>query len=129
MSNWLSGLSNDFDLGFNYRPGDAITQDELEVAFSKQFFDQRLLFSTNVGVQYGARAANASNSLIGDFQLEYLITREGRFRARAFSLTNDRNLNQSDQAPTTQGAGLVLRREFDTLGELLRGKRYKAQRP
>jgi hypothetical protein len=129
VSNWLSGLSNDFDLGFNYRPGDAITQDELEVAFSKQFFDQRLLFSTNVGVQYGARAANASNSLIGDFQLEYLITREGRFRARAFSLTNDRNLNQSDQAPTTQGAGLVLRREFDTLGELLRGKRYKAQRP
>ena len=126
VSNWLSGLSNDFDLGFNYRPGDAITQDELEVAFSKQFFDQRLLFSTNLGVQYGARDANASNSLMGDFQLEYLITREGRFRARAFSITNDRNLNQADQAPTTQGAGLVLRREFDTLGELLRGKRYKA---
>lgn len=125
VSNWLSGLSNDFDLGVNYRPGDAITQDELEVAFSKQFFNQRLLFSTNVGVHYGARDANTGNALIGDFQLEYLITREGRFRARAFSLTNDRNLIQADQAPTTQGAGLVLRRDFDTLGELLGRKRKK----
>ncbi|MBK7945965.1 MAG: hypothetical protein IPJ85_11985 [Flavobacteriales bacterium] len=30
VSNWLSGLSNDFDLGVNYHPGDNITQDELE---------------------------------------------------------------------------------------------------
>jgi hypothetical protein len=123
VSNWLSGLSNDFDLGFNYRPGDAITQDELEVAFSKQFFNERLLFSTNVGVHYGAAQANATSALIGDFQLEYLITREGRFRARAFSLTNDRNLIQADQAPTTQGAGLVLRRDFDSLGDLFRRKK------
>lgn len=123
VSNWLSGLSNDFDLGFKYRPGDAITQDELEVAFSKQFFNERLLFSTNVGVHYGATNSNAGSSLIGDFQLEYLITREGRFRARAFSLTNDRNLIQADQSPTTQGAGLVLRRDFDTLGELFRKKK------
>ena len=92
------------------------------MAFSKQFFNERLLFSTNVGVHYGSTSTNASSALIGDFQLEYLITREGRFRARAFSLTNDRNLIQADQAPTTQGAGLVLRRDFDTLGELFRRK-------
>lgn len=129
VSNWLSGLSNDFDLGFNYRPGDNITQDELEVAFSKQFFNERLLFSTNVGVHYGARSTASSNALIGDFQLEYLITREGRFRMRAFSITNDRNLTQADQAPTTQGAGVVLRRDFDTLGELFRRRNRKAARP
>ncbi len=116
VSNWLSGLSNDFDLGVNYRPGDNITQDELEVAVSTQLFNERLLLSTNVGVQYGANAAN-SNSLIGDFQLEYLLTDDGKLRAKAFSVTNDRNLNQADQAPTTQGAGLAYRVEFDTWKE------------
>lgn len=118
VSNWLSKLSDDFDLGVNYRPGDAITQDELEVAMSTELFNERLLLSTNVGVSYGAQTATNNGGLIGDFQLEYLLTPEGRLRAKAFSVSNDRNLNRSDQAPTTQGAGVAYREEFSTLGEL-----------
>lgn len=119
VSNWLSKLSDDFDLGVNYRPGNNITQDELEVAMSTELFNERLLLSTNVGVSYGARSnSNNSSGLIGDFLLEYLLTPEGRLRAKAFSVSNDRNLNRSDQAPTTQGAGVVYREEFTTLGEL-----------
>jgi hypothetical protein len=118
VSNWLSRLSNDFDLGFNYRPGDNITQDELELAVSTQLFDERLLLSTNVGVQYGAQSTQNSNTLVGDFQLEYLLTNDGKLRAKAFSVSNDRNLNRADQAPTTQGAGVAYREEFDTWGEL-----------
>lgn len=119
VSNWLSKLSNDFDLGVNYRPGDNITQDELEVAMSTQLFNERLLLSTNLGVSYGAQtASNTNNTLIGDFQLEYLLTPEGRLRVKAFSMSNDRNLTRTDQIPTTQGAGVVYREEFRTLGEL-----------
>lgn len=49
---------------------------------------------------------------------EYLITDNGRFRFKVFSQSNDRNLNQVDQAATTQGAGLAYRIEFNTVGEL-----------
>lgn len=122
VSNWLSNLSNDFDLGFNYRPGDNITQDELELMVSTQLFNERLLLSTNVGVQYGARSATSSNNVVGDFQIEYLMTDDGRLRLRAFSVNNDRNLNQADQAPTTQGGGLVYRKEFDRLRDLFKRK-------
>ncbi|HMC96386.1 MAG TPA: translocation/assembly module TamB domain-containing protein, partial [Flavobacteriales bacterium] len=118
VSNWLSSLSNDFDLGFNYRPGDNITQDELEVAVSTQLFNERLLLSTNVGVQYGAQSTAANNTLVGDFQVEYLMTNDGKLRGKAFSVSNDQNLNQADQAPTTQGVGLAYREEFDSLDEL-----------
>lgn len=123
VSNWLSGLSNDFDLGFNYRPGDNITQDELELMVSTQLFNERLLLTTNVGVQYGARNTAATDNIIGDFQLEYLMTDDGRFRLKAFSVTNDRNLNQADQAPTTQGGGIVYRREFNRLGDLFKKRK------
>ena len=118
VSNWLSKLSDDFDLGVNYRPGDNITQDELEVAMSTELFNERLLLSTNFGVTYGAQSTSNSNTLIGDFQLEYLLTPEGRLRAKVFSISNDRNLTRSDQATTIQGAGVAYREEFSTLNEL-----------
>ncbi|MCB9171089.1 MAG: translocation/assembly module TamB [Flavobacteriales bacterium] len=118
VSNWLSQLSNDVDLGVNYRPGDALTQDELELAVSTQLFKERLLLSTNVGVQYGTRSSAQSNSLVGDFSLEYLLTDDGKLRLKAFSQSNDRNLNQVDQAATTQGAGLTYREEFDDARDL-----------
>ncbi len=31
LSNWLSQISNDFDIGVNYRPGDEISSDQVEV--------------------------------------------------------------------------------------------------
>ncbi len=130
VSNWLSRLSSEVDLGVNYRPGDNITQDELELAVSTQLFDERLLLSTNLGVQYGAAAAQNSNALVGDFQLEYLLPPEGKLRLKAFSVSNDRNLNRTDQSLTTQGAGVAYREEFNTwkefwknVGRMFRGKK------
>ncbi len=67
--------------------------------------------------QRSARSLPNSNALIGDFQLEYLMTDDGKLRAKAYSVTNDRNLNQADQAPTTQAVGLAYRVEFDNWGE------------
>lgn len=119
FSNWLSKLSDDVDLGVNYRPGNAITQNELELAMSTQLLDDRLRLSTNLGVSgSGQNTANNTNNLIGDFQVEYLLSREDKVRLKVFSMSNDRNLTRSDQATTTQGAGITYREEFRTWGEL-----------
>lgn len=119
LSNFLSGVSKDFDLGVNWRTGDAITQDEVEVAVSTQIFNDRLQLTSNVGVSYGSGGTQQGNNLIGDFSAEYMLTQDGKLRFKAFSQSNDRNLNQVDQAPTTQGAGLAYREEFDTFREFL----------
>ena len=118
VSNWLSKLSNSFDLGVNYRPGDNITQDEFEVAISTQLFNERLLVNTNVGIASGTQTTTNANQFIGDFQVEYLLPPEGRLRVKAFSMSNDQNLTGTNQAPTTQGAGVVYREEFTTGAEL-----------
>ena len=67
----------------------------------------------------GANTTTSQNGtqLIGDFNLDYLITNDGKLRFKAFSQSNDRNLNQLNQAQTTQGGGLAYREEFNTLGE------------
>jgi hypothetical protein len=128
VSNWLNRLSNDFDLGVNYRPGNQITQDELEVAVSTQLFNERLQVSTNVGYQ-SAASAREQNQFIGDFAVEYLLTDAGKLRLKAFSQSNDRNLNQADQAPTTQGFGLRYQEEFDTLREFWHKITGRARKP
>ena len=120
FSNLISGISQDLDLGVNWRAGDQVAQDQLELAVSTQLFSERLLLSTNVGVQYGDRTGTEDNAFIGDFELEYLLSSDGKLRLEAFSRSNDQNLNQIDQAATTQGVGLGYKQDFNTWKQLWR---------
>ncbi len=122
LSNWLSSISNDFDIGLNYRPGDEITDEELAVALSTQLFNERLSVSGNLGVSSeNTSVKEEQNTLVGDFQIEYDITADGKFKLKAFNESNDRNLSGIEQADYTQGAGVFYQEEFDTARELLSG--------
>lgn len=118
LNSLLPKISNNLDLGLNYRPGNSIAADEFELALGTALFNDRVQLSTNVGVTGGSNStAQNTGQFIGDFSAEYLITHDGRLRFKAFSQSNDRNLNQLNQAQTTQGAGIAYREEFNTLGE------------
>ncbi|MFT4594138.1 MAG: hypothetical protein ACI9UR_000443 [Bacteroidia bacterium] len=119
LSSWLSKISNDFDIGLNYRPGDDITSDELQASLSTQLFNNRILVDGNVGV---ANTASSSSNIVGDVIVEYKITPNGKFRVRAFNKSNDIN-TLTDNAPFTQGVGLTYGQEFDRLGDLFRRRK------
>ncbi len=124
ISNWLSQISTDFDIGINYRPGDEISSQELEVALSTQFFDDRLIVDGNVGVTEDnpAAAGQRASNIIGDVNIEYKVTPEGRFRIKAFNRSNTMDILNTN-ALYTQGIGVFYRREFDNLDELLRNRK------
>ena len=114
LSNFMNNFSDRVDLGLNYRPGNSIAADEWEVAVGTGLFNNRILVSTNVGISGASGSSGQRGSqFIGDFSAEYLITPDGKFRVKAYSQNNDRNLNQLNQAATTQGAGVAYQREFD----------------
>ncbi len=115
LNYWLSQISKDFDFGFNYRPGDELTSDEVEVALSKQFLNNRM--TLNVNGNYDVRQTNANASqLVGDVEVEYKIKPSGKMRVKAFTRANDHLLYE--YAPYTQGVGLFYREEFNSFGEL-----------
>lgn len=118
LSNWLSRISDDFDLGVNYRTGNSVTNDEVQAYFSTQLFNNRVILDGNVGVT-NKQNTSASNNIVGDFSLEYKITDDGKFRVRAFNKSNDINL-VTNNAPYTQGAGISYRQEFSTFKEFFR---------
>jgi hypothetical protein len=119
LSNMLSQISNDFNIGINYMPGDQVSDEQLEVALSTQLLDDRLIIDGNIDV-YGANASTQkTSSIVGDINVEYKLTPDGRFRVKAFNRSNDLSLF-NDYAPYTQGVGIFYRKDFNNLGELFR---------
>jgi hypothetical protein len=127
LSNWLSQISRDFDIGINYIAGDEINQDELEVALSTQFFDNRLIVDGNVGVMTSENTSQQeASNIVGDVNIEYKLRPDGRIRLRAFNRSN--NINTLDYyAPYTQGVGIFFTKEFDRFADIFKRQRKKGE--
>lgn len=120
LSHWLSQISNDFDIGVNYRPGDEITNDELEVALSTQLFNDRVAVNGNVGVG----GQQNTSGLVGDFDVNVKMNKSGKLQLKAFTRSNEDMIYEN--SPYTQGIGIFYREDFNSVRELLlRLKRKK----
>jgi len=127
LSNWLSQISNDFDIGFTYRPGNEISNQEVEVALSTQLLNDRVIINGNfdVGGEAGeSQAGTSTNEITGDFDVEVKITEKIRFKV--FNRSNDNLVYET--APYTQGFGLFFRHSFDRLCDLFRQKKSDMKR-
>jgi hypothetical protein len=116
LSNWLSQLSSDFDIGFNYRPGDELSSQEVNLALSTQIFNDRLIIDGNVGYASNKYNTTGTSALIGDINIEYKLSKDGNFRIKAFNKTNANNY-YFNNSPYTQGAGVYYQEEFNTTAE------------
>lgn len=118
LSNWLSQISNDFDVGVNYRAGNTMSNDEVEVALSTQLFNDRV--SIDGSVATSGNKQNASQ-IVGDVNVEVKLTEEGKFRMKFYNKSNAVDMLKIN-APYTQGIGLFYRKEFDSFRELFKKK-------
>jgi len=120
LSNWLSQISDDFDVGVNYRAGNEVAASEVEVALSTQLFNDRVTVETNVGVTGDNSSSSNSSGIAGDFDLEYKISKDGKMRGRVYSESNDYNDVTTNNIKYTQGIALFYTVEFDSFGKFLR---------
>ena len=116
INNWLSQMSNTFQLGANIRSTGVGTQAaqeyEAEISFQP---NNRLLVNGNLGYRNDDLA---KNKIIGDVDVEYILTENGKLRLKAYNHTVDRYTLRS--APFIQGVGLMYKETFNTWDELLR---------
>jgi hypothetical protein len=119
LSNWLSQWSSAFDIGLNWRPGDEVSSNEIELALSTQLFDNRLIINSNVDMGGGDK--NVGSPIAGDFSAELKIVPSGKIRLKAFARSNDDVIDAANnQNDYTTGVGLMYREDFNTLNELWR---------
>lgn len=114
LSNILGQLSDKISVSPSLRSNaDDFSDVEFDVALSSTLLNNRLLLNGNFG--YRDKAMNSSSTqFVGDLDVEYLLTRQGNWRLKAYNHFNDRNLYVKT-ALTTQGLGLVFKHDFDCL--------------
>ena len=118
LSNWLSQISNDFDVGFLYRPGNKdINSQELQVALSTQLLNDRVTINGNFDVH--GQDNPEGTPLTGDFDLEYKISEKIRFKV--FNRYNNPYTGRG--VPYTQGIGIFFKKDFDNFSDLLKKKK------
>lgn len=117
LSNWLSQINRDIDIGVNYRPGNQLTDDEIELALSTQIFNDRVIINGNIGNNANPNSVNNSE-LVGDFDLIVKLTPNGKLQLKAYNRGNNNLIYET--APYTQGIGISYKEEYNTFGELWR---------
>ncbi len=117
LSNWLSQISNNIDFGFNYRPGNQITDDEIEVALSTQIFNDRVTLNGNIGNNTNQYSENSSQ-IVGDFEMSVKLVPSGKIQFKAYNRSNNNLIYET--APYTQGIGLSFKEEYNSIDELFK---------
>jgi hypothetical protein len=125
LSNWLSQISNDFDIGVVYRPGSSTmpNSQELQVALSTQILNDRVIINGNFDMagtssnQSTGTTPSSTNQFTGAFDIEYKINEKIRFKF--FNRSND-NFYIDNSTQYTQGIGVFYRQEFNRLSEMFR---------
>ena len=118
INSMLSQISANVNVNMNYKPGSSSTQQEFDVGISTQLFDDRLLIDGTFGMNsYNNSSIQQSSTIVGDINIEYILTKNRRWRVRAFNRTNTLNI-LNNNAPYTQGVGLKFQRDFVNLKDL-----------
>lgn len=123
LSSILGKLSNNWSIAPNLRSDRGDFSDiEVDVALSSRLLNNRLLLNGNLG--YRDKSLN-TNQFIGDFDVEYLLNKRGSWRLKAYNRYNDQNFYVRT-AQTTQGIGIMFKRDFDELFNFFKPKRRKS---
>ena len=109
INSWLSKLTDIFTMGFNFRTDGegASASQEYEANFQLQPIRQ-LVINGNFGYRYNDLS---NRPFFGDLDIEYLLTQNGKLRAKAYTHTVDKY--SLKQANTVQGLGLIFKHDFN----------------
>ena len=117
LSNWLSQISTNFDVGFNYRPGDQVNTNQMELALSTQIFNDRVTINGNIGNNSSLQTTSPnSNSVVGEIEVFIKLIKSGKLELKVYNRANTDMTY--DTAPYKQGVGFSYRESFNSFRDL-----------
>ncbi len=121
LSTLLNSITDKVQIGTNIRAGEdwGIRETEVEMLLSSQLLNNRLLFNGNFGYKDTPLQKQA---FIGEFDLEYKLTRNGDIRLKAYNHANDL-YQYLKQSLTTQGVGIMFKKDFTRFSDLFQHRR------
>jgi len=122
FSRLIGSLTDKVSLAPSFRSDRGDFSDfEMDLALSSRLLDNRLLLNGNFG--YRDRSSSQT-TFVGDFDIEYLLSRNGNLRLKAYNHFNDQNYYLKSSL-TTQGIGIIYRHDFNNPFTFLKRKKRK----
>ena len=123
-NNLVGDTGLELDVGLDsfedYQGDSPQSRTQLNVNASKRFLDDRLIVQVGSQIDIeGSSSTSAGNSLLGNVSVEYLITENGRYRARGFRKNQFESFIDGQLVVT--GLSLIFNREFNKFEDLWRG--------
>ncbi|MDR0799765.1 MAG: translocation/assembly module TamB domain-containing protein [Dysgonamonadaceae bacterium] len=115
LSGILNGISDKLQVGTNFHQSsdEGGTSTEVEILLSSTLLNDRLVLNGNFGYVSNPYQTMMNNSpVVGDFDVEYKLTKSGDIRLKAFNRYNYRTF-YSENPEMTQGIGILFRKDFD----------------
>lgn len=111
LSSALNSITDKVQIGTNISTNNSSFDDtEVALLLSSQLLNNRLLFNGNFG--YRNNTLQSNSAFVGEFDLEYKLSKSGEIRLKAYNHYNDMNKLLIKQAPTTQGIGIMFKKDF-----------------
>ena len=129
LSSILSSFTDKVQIGANIRAGQEgfDNSTEMEMLLSSQLLDNRLLINGNFGYK-NSYYSEQKNVFVGEFDLEYKLTKNGDIRLKAYNHANDM-YQYLKQSLTTQGVGIMFKKDFTHLSEMFRRRKRRLLAP
>ena len=133
-TNYQFDITQNMNVGLSYYSGDDDSYDEYQVALRTELFENRLTIETNLGVMSSNNpSADAASNIVGEFDLYYKLSKDGRLQAHFYNHSNyNTNFNSfaiDKRAPYTQGLGLTYSKSFSTFRDLFKKKSKQTNQP
>lgn len=126
----IKGVDLNFDLESteDYSTGTQNTRTDLNVGLSKRLLNDRLKVSvgSNFGVEGEARPDENTTNIAGDVQIDYSLSRDGRYTLRAYR-KNEYQVALQGQIVET-GLGFVITLDYDKFRDIFRKSRNNRNR-
>jgi len=133
LNNLAAGLIKGVDINFDfnsaqdYSTGTQQTRSDLNVSVSKKLLNDRLVVNvgSDVGLQGPANNVTAvqNSSISGNFSVDYKISRDGRYRLRAYRQNDYEEVIEGQVIET--GVSFILIMDYDKFKELFQKRRRR----
>ncbi len=120
----VPGVDLNFGLnsGEDYSTGSGEQRTDLTVGISKRLLNDRLMVNVGSSVQVeGPKSNQASSNIGGDLSLEYQLSKDGRYRLRAYRRNDYEGIAVGQVIES--GAGFIFTLDYDNFNEFFRRKK------
>ncbi len=126
LSGWLSQVDNRLEIGLDLGGFDSEALKTFQLRFSYSLLGGRMRITRDGGFTNMENETDPA-SIIGNWTLEYLLTKDGQFKLKMYHKNSTATFNAGLRNNSTTGTSILMTKSFNSPNELFQNQKKKKQ--